>query len=63
MIYLNFGLGLQMKRLWLVIVTVLMFVASPAWAIESGHDCADGNDQDLEALQQQTIKQVKTPTS
>jgi hypothetical protein len=52
-----------MKRLWLAMVTVLMFVASPAWAIESGHDCADGNDQDLEAAQQQTIKQIKTPTS
>jgi hypothetical protein len=52
-----------MKRFWLVIVTALMFATSPAWALESSHDCADGNDQDLEAARQQTIKQVKTPIS
>jgi len=50
-----------MKRLWLSIVAAVLLSVSPAWAIESGHDCADENDQDLEAAQQQIVKPPVKP--
>jgi hypothetical protein len=51
-----------MKTFWASLLVALFAFAAPLWALESGHDCADGNDQDLEWQQQQT-KQSKPVTS
>lgn len=51
-----------MKTIWTLLVAAILFVSGPALAIESGHNCAEGNDQDLKWAEQQ-IKKPAPPSS